>query len=250
VGGVKAAKLGFIYLSGMWIQGDSKEYGNELLPVGPNAPIKPAEAVAWKVEIENEILRQSEVLNAVILRAGLLFGGSGSFIGGLWWSEIQKAITNNDKTVELAGKPDSVLGLVHKDDIGQGFAKTVEKVHFNPLTPPTFTPPIPSIVDANSQAQIELIAALSYPVFSLVTCNESLTQINSSAAHFLASSAGASTVPTVTYRAPSNPIEEAMSCSSGISSDRARDLLGWVPRHTSLVGDMEVYVEAFNGAAA
>jgi nucleoside-diphosphate-sugar epimerase len=131
-GGAKAAKLGFVYLSGMWVQGDSKEYGNELLPVGANAPVKPAEIVAWRVDIENEVLRQSKVLNGVVLRAGLLFGGAGSFIGQIWWSPIQQAIANGDKTVELAARPDSVLGLVHKDDVGQAFVKTVEKVRSEP----------------------------------------------------------------------------------------------------------------------
>jgi hypothetical protein len=82
----------------------------------------------------------------------------------------------------------------------------------------------------------------------MVACNESLQMINNLAAQFLASSAGTSNVPKVTYRAPSNSLEEAMTLSSGISSDRARDLLGWTPRHTSLLGDMEIYVESFKGA--
>lgn len=126
--GEKVTKLGFVYVSGLWVHGDSKEYGNDLLPMGANAPIKPAELVAWRVDVENELLRQSKVLNGVILRAGLLFGGSGSFIGGVWWSAIYGAIGKNEKSVELAGKEDTVLGLVHKDDFGQAVVKTVKKV--------------------------------------------------------------------------------------------------------------------------
>lgn len=129
-GGTKVAKLGFVYLSGLWVQGDSKAYGNDLLPVGNNAAVKPAEIVAWRVEVENEVLRQSEVLNGIVLRAGLLFGGSGSFIGDLWWGPIHRAIENGDKKVELAAKSDTILGLVHKDDVGQAFVKAIEKVVF------------------------------------------------------------------------------------------------------------------------
>jgi hypothetical protein len=94
-----------------------------------------------------------------------------------------------------------------------------------------------------------MISQLSYPVFSVVACNESLSHINSYAAHCLALSMGAEHAPTVNYRAPSNPLEEAMTCSSNNSSDRARDLLGWAPRHATLLGDMEIYVESFKGAA-
>jgi nucleoside-diphosphate-sugar epimerase len=116
----------------MWVQGDSKAYGNELLPVGENAAVKPPEMVGWRVELEHEVLRQSEVLNAVILRPGLLFGGTGSYIGMLWWSPIQQAIANHGEAVELGAKEDTILALVHKDDMGKAVVKTVEKVRFFP----------------------------------------------------------------------------------------------------------------------
>lgn len=83
----------------------------------------------------------------------------------------------------------------------------------------------------------------------MVACNESLAQMNDLAAQFLASSAGASSVPTVSYRSPSTALEEAMTSSSNISSDRTRDLLGWAPRHTSLLRDMEIFIESFKAAA-
>ena len=125
--GYKVAKLGYIYISGMLVHGDSQEYGNDLNPVGEHAPVKPGQLIAWRTSFESEALRQSKILNVVVLRPGLLFGGSMSFIAS-WWGPILAEVAKGEMNVELAGKEDAVIALVHRDDIGQAVTKTVERV--------------------------------------------------------------------------------------------------------------------------
>lgn len=126
--GSKGPKLGYIYLSGSWVLGDTQAYTEELSPVGAKAPVKPAELVAWRVDIENLLMEHSAVLNGISIRPGTMYGGNGSSIGQVWWAPIREAVSKGQDHAELPGRPEAILSLVHKDDVGGIVVKAVEKV--------------------------------------------------------------------------------------------------------------------------
>ncbi|CCA75649.1 hypothetical protein PIIN_09639 [Serendipita indica DSM 11827] len=54
----------------------------------------------------------------------------------------------------------------------------------------------------------------------------------------------------VSYRAPANPLEGAMSVTTKLRPTLARSLLGWEPRKASLTDGMAAYFEAWKAINA
>jgi nucleoside-diphosphate-sugar epimerase len=81
---------------------------------------------------------------------------------------------------------------------------------------------------------------MSYPVFDIANPVESLSQIIDAAAFALGVDDSA-----ISYNEPKDPFASALCTSVVTSSERARDLLGWQARHSSVTLGMEVYMRAF-----
>jgi len=213
--GIKTAKLGFIYTSGTWVHGSSTEPINDLTPVGVAfAPTQPPKLVAWRPPLEQEILAASDILNVVIMRAALVYGGAGSIWTGLF-SPLLEAAKAGASAVSVKAEPDSMPGLIHVDDVASALHAAVDKL---PLISGTGV----------------------YPVFDLITSQESMRVVLETAAkalgfHGRVNMAGVE----------DDVFAEAMSTSLNGSSSRAIQLLGWQPKRFGFVQRIDLYARAW-----
>jgi nucleoside-diphosphate-sugar epimerase len=214
--GTKGPKLGFIYCSGTWVHGSSDKPVNDLDLVGSHAVTRPPELVAWRVDLEKAILKSTDVLDAMILRPALIYGRE----LGIWSTFITPILTAaRDRTVGPIQVPlDSQArpGLIHVDDVATAFQKAIEKL---PLISGTGV----------------------YPVFDLVTSQESMQEIIGT----LATCWGFRGAVELKGHGD-NAFADALSSSFHGSSARAKQLLDWEPmRLDGFVKDMDLYAAAF-----
>ena len=106
-------KLGFVYTSGMWVHGSSYDPISDLDPVGQaGAKSQPPRMVAWRPQLERQILAVREVLDAMILRPAMMYGRESTFWGP-FFGPIVEAAKSNAKTVGIPLDPNSMPALAH-----------------------------------------------------------------------------------------------------------------------------------------
>ncbi|KAH7909813.1 hypothetical protein BJ138DRAFT_1173494 [Hygrophoropsis aurantiaca] len=114
--GSYAPKLTYIATSGTWVHGDDR---NEA--VTDTTPLKnPAEIVAWRPAVEQEIVNDT-VLNGIVIRPALLYGRSASL-----FAPVLQGARYSGK-VEWCGTPGGRYSLVHCDDLADLYVRAVEK---------------------------------------------------------------------------------------------------------------------------
>ncbi|KAM0426426.1 hypothetical protein ACHAPT_008473 [Fusarium lateritium] len=209
-------KLGFIYCSGTWVHGSSEAPVNDLDVAGGSAPTQPPALVAWRTDLENSILAASDTLDVAIIRPGLIYGRESTIWTPFILPLLQAARNGTSDTIQIPLRSDSKPGLVHVDDVTTGFKCAIEKL---------------SIINGGS----------TYPVFDLVTSQESMRGIFDALAGVWKFDGKYELVGP-----GDNLFAEAMSTTMRGSSDRARQLLDWVPARTNgFIADMGVYAAAF-----
>jgi len=213
---VSQPKLGFIYISGLWVHGhgEDDELVSDLIPVGTHEKRKPAPLVAWRPEFEESLLEARGQIDVIISRPGILFGGSGSLFN-IWWGPLAAAVKaqKTNEPVSIVGRPTTQLALIHKDDLAEALLKTVEK--------------------------FDILSQLTYPVFDINAATETVGDVNKAVAKVLG------VTGEIQYVAPSNPFEEALSTSLVEENSRTRILLDWEPKHLSLKFHAKIYAQAW-----
>jgi nucleoside-diphosphate-sugar epimerase len=206
---LRTPKLGFIYTSGTWVQGSSHEPKNDLAPVGvPESRHQPPPLVAWRPALEREFLAASEVLDTMVVRAGLVYGRSCD-IWSSFFDVIFKAVSSGASSVSVGLEPGSRPALVHVDDVARGLHAAVDKL---PLISGTGV----------------------YPIFDLATSKESMRDIIEAAAREMGFKG-----EVVLAGTGGDLFAEAMSVTGNLSSGRAKELLGWQPKRFGFVEDMD-----------
>lgn len=123
--------MGYVYYSGTWVHGDHdpiRDHFNELSPVGGDGVgYKGVNLVSWRPAVEQEVVAAGDVLDAVVVRPSMLFGGQGSLFP-LLLAGLFKGAKLGAASVEIVGKKPGDLALVHKDDMAEFNLKLVEKV--------------------------------------------------------------------------------------------------------------------------
>ncbi|KAI9830777.1 MAG: hypothetical protein M1826_004410 [Phylliscum demangeonii] len=215
-------RLGFIYTSGMWVHGSSRAPVADLDPVGTaSAATPPASIVAWRPQLERDILAARATLDVVVLRPALMYGLS-SAIWRISFGPIAAAAAATSGatvTATVPAKRESLVGLAHVEDVAAAYALAAERCH-------------------------SLAGTGVVPVFDLQTSREQLGVVCEAFARAVGLRG------QVEYADPKgNVFAEAMSAESNGDSDRARRLLGWCPtRSLGLAARMEVYAPAFVAA--
>ncbi|KAG8998307.1 hypothetical protein FRB93_013782 [Tulasnella sp. JGI-2019a] len=200
-------KLGFIYTSGMWVHGTSPDYISEATILTRPSPI-----VAWRPEAEAAIMVAHDVLDVVVVRPSILYGGNGT-ICSVWLDPIYKAAKENAATVSIPGSPTFSIALVHKEDLGNLYIKVVDN--------------------------LTVLAASTHPVINAASHQEDLGPI------VTAFSKAVGFKGQVNYRPAENPFEEGMVTALNFRANKARGLLGWEPRQIPLAQGMEIYAAAY-----
>ncbi|KFX89090.1 hypothetical protein V490_07246 [Pseudogymnoascus sp. VKM F-3557] len=203
-------KLGFVYCSGTWVHGSNEKLVNDLDIAGRGATTLPRRLVAWRVGLEDTVLASSDVLDVAIIRPALIYG----YESTIWTSFIlplaHAARIGSTDSIQVPLEADAKPGLIHVDDVAAGFKVIVERL---------------TLINGSS----------TYPVFDLVTSQESMRDIFAA----LASAWGYKGEINL-VGAGDNLFAEAMSTTFRGSSARAQQLLGWKPtRLNGFVGDME-----------
>lgn len=212
---VRIPKLGFIYGSGIWVHGSSNAPVNDLMPVGVlDAPNAPPEIVAWRPELEQAVLAASDVLDVMVIRPALVYGRT-SAIWSILFGPIYDAAQQGSASASVAADPESRPGLVHVGDVAAGFHAAVDKL---PLISGTGV----------------------YPIFDLVTSQESMRDILTSVGKELGFKG---TVDLTGYG--SDLFAKALSTSANGSGGRAKTLLGWEPTRIGFVQSMDIYAKAW-----
>lgn len=212
---VRIPKLGLIYCGGIWVHGSSNDPVNDLMPVAAlNASTPPVTLTSWRPALEQAVLASSDILDVMVIRPALVYGRSSAIWTPLL-QPIHAAVKNGLKTVSVAAEPYSRPALIHVDDVATGFHVAVDK--------------------------LPLIAGTGvYPIFDLVTSQESMHDILSAAGTELGLQG---TVELGGCR--EDLFAKAMSCSGNATSGRARQILGWEPKKFSFVQGMDVYAKAW-----
>lgn len=207
--GIRMPRLGFIYTSGTWVQGSSNVPKNDLYPVGvPEALHQPPTLLAYRPGLEREVLAASEVLDTMVVRPALVFGRSCA-IWTQYFDAIVDAKTNGASSVSINLEPDSHPALVHVDDVGSGLHAAVNKL---PLISGTGV----------------------YPIFDLVTSQESMRDVMEAAAREIGFTGG-----VVLTGSGDDLFSQAMSTTAILDSGRAKELLGWQPKKAGFVERMD-----------
>lgn len=216
--GIRVPKLGYIYCSGTWVHGSSHNHANDLYPVGIlDAPTPPAELTAWRAKLEQLVLASSDALDVMVVRPGLVYGRSGAIWSSLFQT-LKNAAGKGVESVDLQAEPGSRPALVHVDDVATGFHAAIDKM--------------------------PLIAGTGvYPLFDLVTSQESMRDILEAAARELGFGGEVKLAG-----AGEDLFAKAMSTSGNLCAGRARQLLGWDPKRYGFVSNMDVFVRAWLAA--
>lgn len=135
------------------MHGSSDEPSSDLDPVGTKyAKATPPRLVAWRPQMERDVLNARGVLDAIVLRPALVYGREHAIWSSFFGPVLEASKSGSDKVVKIALEPTSRPGLVHVDDLAEGLRCAVEKL---PLISGTGV----------------------YPVFDLTTSQESMRDI-------------------------------------------------------------------------
>ncbi|KAG8736855.1 hypothetical protein FRC12_017422 [Ceratobasidium sp. 428] len=213
--GVKVQKLGFVHVCGIWVHGDSKLLVSDTTPVGTaSAPVPPVAFSAARPGWEQTILKTQDVLDVVIVRPGLVYGGT-SWVFTAAFQPILNAVRSGATAAQVPLSEDAAPSLVHVEDVASGLHAAVDK--------------------------LPLIAGTGiYPVFDLATSHESFKSITDGVAVALGLKG------KVEYVGPGdNGFFQALTSSTNCDSARARQLLGWAPKRFGMLSKVGIYAEAW-----
>jgi nucleoside-diphosphate-sugar epimerase len=214
---LRGSKLGFIYTSGTWVHGSSSRAVSDLDPVGSAtlSATQPPKLVSWRPAMEQQVLKARDVLDVMVVRPGLVYGRScaiwKTFFDPVVEAANSKSASSSIKIALDKGRP----ALVHVDDVASGLHCAVEKI---PLFSGTGV----------------------YPVFDLVGQSESMQEVFDA----LARNVGYQGAVELTGSG-GDAFAGAMSTSGNNGAERAKTLLGWLPRRAGFVDGMAVYAAAF-----
>ncbi|KAG9123249.1 hypothetical protein FRC07_015184 [Ceratobasidium sp. 392] len=213
--GVQVQKLGFIHVCGIWVHGDSKGLVSDTTPVGTaSAPTPPVAFSAARPGWEQTILKTRDVLDVVIVRPGLVYGGT-SWVFTPVFQPILNAVKSGETVAQVPLYEGAAPSLVHVEDVASGLHAAVDK--------------------------LPLIAGTGvYPVFDLTTSHETFKSITDRAAQELGLQG------KVEYVGPGdNGFFQALTSSTNCDSARARQLLGWAPKQFGMLSKVEIYARAW-----
>ncbi len=198
-----------LYTSGLWVHGDT--HG---APVDETAALQPIELVKWRAAHEDVALDLAEFeVSTVVLRPSIVYGGSRGILGAMFAEAKQHG------TVTYAGDGSQVWGMVHVEDVAEGYALALEHGKGGERY----------ILSDDSAHTVKDIAAAIARVTGATAKPWPREEIVAALGHY----------------------GEALLVSQRPNAGKARRELGWVPRHTSFVNDVEaIYREWQTGQKA
>lgn len=173
-------------------------------------PPRPPELVAWRPEVERMVLAASRV-RGVVLRPGVVYGGRGG-LTGLWFAGAR------DGELRVVGDGANRWAMVHLDDLADAYLRAAE-------------------------------AQLAREALNLADDSAATAGELAGAAAAAAGYRGAiHPTPLPAALARLGPLAAALALDQRLSSERARRLLGWRPRHAGFAAEATTYYAAWRAA--
>lgn len=151
---------------------------------------------------------KSEVLNGIVIRSSMCYGRAGS-LWGMLFSQVEKG------EISWMGTPGGAYAMVHVDDLAELYLLAAEKSHL-----------VHGLIINASNERTESIDGI----------------LNAFATHV------GIPLEKVTYRAPQNPLEQALCITVKVRPTLARSLLGWNPRKASMMDGIGIYYASYKAA--
>ncbi|KAG8872390.1 hypothetical protein FRB97_007701 [Tulasnella sp. 331] len=192
------------------VHGSSTNHISEATPL--ESQTVPANVVAWRPAVEHQVLAAHDVLDVVIVRPSILYGGNGT-ICKLWLDAIYMAAKENAPTATIVGTPTTRVTLIHKDDLADLFVKIVD--------------------------QLTMLSASTYPVINAAGHQEDLGPIVNEFSKAIGFKG------KLEYREAESPFEEGMLTGLNFRPNKARGLLQWEPRQIPFAQGMQIYAESY-----
>ena len=182
-----------IYTSGVWVLGACPS------PADESAPVNPIEQAAWRAPHEAMVLgAASNMLRTVVVRPGLVYGGSRGIVGDL----LRDAANG---LVRVIGSGDNHWPLVYDRDLGELYVRLAT------------SPEAAGIYHANDEGDErvnDLVAAIGEHVKTTPSVRR---------------------VPLAEAKKKMGPYAEALALDQIVRSPRAR--IGWQPSLHSVAGN-------------
>lgn len=185
----KFPKKVIFYTSGSWVYGSSNDLVDE------NSVTNSIPLVAWRAKIEDAFL----AVGAIVVRAGLLYGSTGSITSAFF-----KQIKEGNGIV--CGDESTNWGMIHSDDLSDIYYR---------------------IAIAGNQFDGHIFNGVAF------------SQNGRKAYEAIARVTGFK--GKIEYRPFSNPWEEALAINQSVSSNKAKNLLGWNPKQLPFADGIEKY---------
>lgn len=196
----------FIYTSGIWVLGDT---GGRVVDETASTD-KAAAIVAWRPPVEQTVLESAgRGITPCVIRPALVYGGAGGIIGMLM------ASAEKEKAIRIVGEGRNHWPLVHRDDLADLYLRCVERA------------PAGQIFNAADGSKLTL-RAIAEALSAAAGC---YGKIN--------------TTPLEEARGQMGPFADALALDQVVIGPLAERLLGWEPRHRSLVGETDALYRAF-----
>jgi len=181
---VQLVQKRYIYTSGCLVYGD---YPN--IPIDESFPTK---NMAWRVQVEGEVLKKDPFVSGVVLRPGFVYGGNfGRFIGH--WFE-----GNKQGEIEIFGNPEKKWAWIHVNDVAEAYS--IVAVH------PAAAGQVFDVVDGttiSTAAEIQIAWARAAGVKGAVKHSPANT----------------------------DPFSQSLENTSWPTGEKLRHSTGWFPRH-------------------
>jgi nucleoside-diphosphate-sugar epimerase len=200
----------FIYTSGVWVLGDTHgKFVDETAPTRDAAKI-----VGWRPAVEELIDNGlARGITAWIVRPGIVYGGSGGITGMMFTSAEQEG------AARIIGDGKNHWAVVHRDDLADLYVRVVEQA------------PAGHVFNATDSSRLT-VRAIAEALSRAAGCRGKVTSTPLAEAH---KSMG--------------PFADALALDQHVSGVLAERLLGWEPRHRSLVGEAEALWRSFKAGA-
>ena len=195
-----------IYTSGIWVLGDT---GGKI--VDESASTKHASpVVAWRPAVEDLVGNGFGLgITAWIIRPGIVYGGPGGITAMLF------ASAEKEGAIHIVGDGRNHWPLVHRDDLADLYVRCVEQA------------PAGHVFNATDSSRLTLRAIA-----------ESLSRAAGYQGRIVST-------PIAEAKAQMGPLADALAMDQEVSGVLAERLLGWEPRHRSLVGEAEALWRAY-----
>jgi nucleoside-diphosphate-sugar epimerase len=193
-----------IYTSGIWVLGKTAK------PAAEDTPVNPAALVAWRPAHERRVLDAGDGLRTVVVRPGIVYGGSRGIIG-----DMLKDAANG--LVRVIGPGRNHWPCVYDRDLADLYLRLATQ------------PDASGIFHANDEG------------------DERVNDIAEAIARHAKTPADIRHVPLEEARAKMGEYADALALDQKVRSPRAR-ALGWTPALRSIAGNVARLLEEFRNA--